>query len=163
MDAKDAWAVLARTSTFESSEARRLAAMAVLELDTSPATIDRLIDAVDGAARRQAPLAQPARALLLQHVMIADVVISGVLRHHPRADIEPVFARRLADLRASRPFEERDPHALWMAEALSFVLARRALETHRETIEALWLRELGEPGHALAEKWGDDAMKARLR
>ena len=155
MDAEDAWAVLARTSTFESSEARRLAAMAVLELDSAPATIDRLIDAVDGAARRQAPLAQPARALLLQHVMIADVVISGVLRHHPRADIAPVFARRLADLRAS--------HALWMAEALSFVLARRALETHRETIEALWLRELGEPGHALAEKWGDDAMKARLR
>lgn len=163
MDPEEAWAVLDGTTTFGGQAARRLAAMAVLESDPSPDTIEHLIDSVDGAARRQASaLPEAVRAGWFRQLMVADVVISGVLRHHPRADIEPVVARRLAALRVSRAFAERDPFAIWMAEALSFVLARRALDAHRETIEALWLHELEESGRALVEKWGDDALKAKL-
>ena len=160
MDLEEAWELLVKTSTLGAPDVRRMAAMMVLDHDASPAAVEGLLVEVEAAARRQ-QLPEDDASVFPQ-LMIADVVVSGVLRNHPRADIVPVVARRLAVLCASEAFRARDRYAIWMAEALSFLLARRALDEHRDVIERLWLHELGASGRELAMHWGDDAMKRAI-
>ena len=160
MDLEEAWELLVKTSTLGAPDVRRMAAMMVLDHDASSAAVEGLLVEVEAAARRQ-ELPEDDASVFPQ-LMIADVVVSGVLRNHPRQDIVPIVAKRLGVLRASAPFRARDRYALWMAEALSFLLARRALDAHRDVIEQLWLHELGASGRELAMHWGDDAMKRKI-
>src|SRR6185369_4947426 len=112
------WEMLVATSTLGAADARRVAAMIVLERDPSAAAIEGLLVEVEAAARRQRLPDEDASAF--PQLMIADVVVSGVLRNHPREDIVPIVAKRLGVLRASEAFRARDRYAIWMAEALSF-------------------------------------------
>lgn len=156
----DARRVLTAGSTLGDPEARREAGTFVLDHDPTPDAVRAVLDAIVSGPSRVG--AGGGRAtLVVARFLLADVLVGGVLRHHPRADIVPLVAERLHALLASPRWREREGVAVWMVEALSFVLARRALDVRRPLIERLWLDELGDSGRVLLEKWGDDELKAK--
>jgi hypothetical protein len=154
MTLEEAYTLLETGTTYGAYDARRVAAQQALDEDASPTAIRRLLDAVESAAARQKkPFPMPG-------LLVSDVVISGVLRHHPRPDIVPVVAARLEEVLNSDAWRERQEPTIGLIEALTFLLARRALDEHRLQIASLWAEI--PYGKRLAEKWGDDDLKRRV-
>jgi hypothetical protein len=121
------------------------AARRLLDEDASLEAVDVVLNAVERKWARPNPL------------MLAcdEAIVAAVLPSHPHAGIVPAVARRLQELLSSQDFHRREKAAVRMAEALSFILAKRALEEHAALLTRLWSSELSTFGEDVLRRHSD--------